>query len=273
MPSYRPVNSVTRALSLLEIMNRQQFSSLTHLHQLSGIPKPTIIRLLETLAAAGYVVKDASNKGYRITSAVNALSVGFHGAPLVVEAGRPWAQELTRQLKWPAAIAVLDENAMLVSYTTSAESPISPYHGILYRRLGILTRALGRAYLAYCPEDEREIILRMLRKKSHPDSNVRLRREAIDAWIAHIRRHGFAERDPQFELGQTSSVAVPIFDARGDRVLGSLGLTFYRSAVTRTRMVQVYVPAMKIAAQGISQSILALQNREQAGEAADTAAA
>jgi IclR family mhp operon transcriptional activator len=262
MTSYHQVNSVKRALALIEIMNRQQYSSIGHLHTVSGIPKPTIIRLLETLSACGYVTKDTSNKGYRITSAVNALSFGYHGAPVVAEAGRPWAQKLTQLYRWPTAIATLSENEMLVSYTTSADSPVSPYHSIQYKKVGVTTHALGRAYFAFCPDDEREILLRVQHEKAGSGAPSQEEREAMDALVAEIREQGFAERDPGVEAAQTSSIAVPIPDLCSDRVLGSLALTYYRSAVTKATIVQVYVPAMKLAAKGIAKSVKALQERQ-----------
>lgn len=262
MSSYRQVNSVKRALVLIEIMNRQQFSSIGLLHNESGIPKPTIIRLLETLSECGYVTKDSSNKGYRINSAVTALSYGFHGAPLIAEAGRPWAQKLTQLYRWPAAIAIHSQNEMLISYTSSAESPVSPYHGIQYNKVGVLTHALGRAYFAFCPEDEREMVLRIQCSKTGVDISNQRDREMIDTLVEEIRLQGYAERDPTVEEAQTSSIAVPIFDLCSDRILGSLALTYYRAAVTKANVVQIYAPAMKLAAQGISKSVMALQERQ-----------
>src|SRR5690606_16529409 len=133
---YEPVTSVMRSLELLEALNRQRYTTIEQLYRQTGLPKSTIVRLLETLIAAGYAVRDVSGKGYQVTSQVNALSCGFHGAPQVVEAGRAWAQELTRMFNWPAAIAVLDRNAVQVCYTTSGESPVAPYHALIYKRLG-----------------------------------------------------------------------------------------------------------------------------------------
>src|SRR5690606_33043791 len=130
MTSYDPVTSVMRSLDLLEVLNRQRYTTVQQLYRQTRLPKPTIVRLLETLIAAGYVSRDTSEKGYQVTSQVNALSCGFHGAPQVIEAGRAWAQELTRMFNWPAALAVLDRNAMQVCYTTSAESPVAPYHAL-----------------------------------------------------------------------------------------------------------------------------------------------
>ncbi|TCT03590.1 DNA-binding transcriptional regulator [Aquabacter spiritensis] len=261
MTSYRQVNSVIRAFGLLEIMNRQKFTSVDVLHKMSGLPKSTIVRLLETLAGAGYVVKDAAGKGYRVTSAVNALSCGYHGAPLVVEAARPWAQTLTVQLRWPVAIAVLDENAALVAYTTCADSPMSPYQGILHHRLGLLSKALGRAYLAFCPLKERRLILDILARAPHPDSHIDSSEGEVESMLDAVARQGFAARGPSGERTPSSSLAVPIFELGSPRVLGTIGITYYSSAVRWEQAVERYVPLLQSAAKGIGQSVAVLQHR------------
>ncbi len=52
------VQSVTRAFELLEELNRHRVASLHALHHATGLPKPTVVRLLKTLCAMGFVVND-----------------------------------------------------------------------------------------------------------------------------------------------------------------------------------------------------------------------
>ena len=70
MPSFPPVQSVQRALALLIELNRQRVTSVGELHQRTGLPKPTIVRLLETLIAR--VSRRATSRlgGYQVTSQV-----------------------------------------------------------------------------------------------------------------------------------------------------------------------------------------------------------
>src|SRR6188768_3776118 len=105
-----PVRSVDRAFRLLEALNRRPTSSIFELHHETRIPKPTIVRLLRSMIHAGYVVGDGRQGGYQVAARVQSLSSGFHGDALVVEAGRAWAVALTRRLKWPLAIALLDHD-------------------------------------------------------------------------------------------------------------------------------------------------------------------
>ena len=68
-----PVESVRRAFHLLHELNRQRVSSVRQLHQATGLPKPTIVRLLDTLIGLGYVVNDRRQGGYQVTSLVRSL--------------------------------------------------------------------------------------------------------------------------------------------------------------------------------------------------------
>jgi len=141
MPSFPPVQSVQRALRLLAELNRQRVTSVAELHRRTGLPKPTIVRLLETLQAEGFIANDRRLGGYQVTSQVASLSNGFHGAPLIVEAARPWALELTRRVKWPVAVGVLEADAIVVRYSTIPDSPISPFHATINMRLSLVARS------------------------------------------------------------------------------------------------------------------------------------
>jgi hypothetical protein len=140
--------------TVLQAMNRQPVSSVDHLHQSTGLPKPTLVRLLRTMVRAGYLTNDPRQAGYQLTSLVTSLSCGYHGDPLVVEASRAWAIKLTRQLKWPISIAVFDNDSVTVRFSTVPDSPMSPFHATINMRLSLFTRALGRAYLAFCTDEQ-----------------------------------------------------------------------------------------------------------------------
>lgn len=258
MTSYEPVSSVLRSLDILKVLNRQSVTSVGQLHQQTGLPKPTIVRLLETLIAAKYVHRDENGCGYRVTSTVSELSCGFHGAPLAVEAGRPWLHKLTDKLKWPAAIAVPDGNAVIVHDTTCGDSPMSPYHANIHKRLGLISMPLGRAYLAFCAPDEQRMTMRLLETTEHPDSELMNAPGLIEQMLEISRKEKFAERVGGEANYASSGVAVPIYDEAFDKVLATIGVTYYTSAVRRKEVVHNYVPHLQAAASGIRETIIRL---------------
>src|SRR6266704_2390915 len=163
------VEAASRTLLLLEELNRHRVTSIDRLHKATGLPKSTVVRLMKSLCAMGYAANDRRQGGYAVASRVKSLSNGFHGDPLVVEAARPWALAFTAQYHWPIAIAVLDGTSVVVRFSTIPDSPVSPFHGTINMRLSLLRRALGRAYLAFCPADERSMLLDLLTRSREPE--------------------------------------------------------------------------------------------------------
>lgn len=251
------VQSVERAFALLAELNRQRISTIANLHETLKLPKPTIVRLLKTLAGLGYVNNDKRQGGYLVTSAVQGLSSGYHGDPLVVEAGRPWAVEFTRRHRWPIAIAVLDFDAVIVRCSTITDSPISPFHATINKRLPMLTRALGRAYISFCPPDERDMLLATLAASGHPENAMARTLPEAMRIIEATRAAGYAIRAMNVEPRSSSTVAVPIRSS--GKVLATIGMTYFRSAVPLQEIARTYAPLLQECARNIEASLAALQ--------------
>lgn len=226
--SYPPVESVRRALEILRVVNRLRIASVGEIHLATHLPKPTIVRMLETLITDGYVARDNMYGGYRVTCRVQELNAGYHGISMVIEASRALAIDLTRRLKWPIGIGVVDGDALSIQFWTGAISPWAHRNTVLGLRPTFLSSAMGRAYLAFCPEDERERILDKLR--ADPALHLTADRETeFRGLLARLRANGYAIRDPRTEPKETVTLAMPL--CLGERVVASISIGFYRSAV------------------------------------------
>jgi IclR family mhp operon transcriptional activator len=203
--------------------------------------------MLQTLIAAGYVKQHENVRGYVVTSAIRHLSSGFHGAPMVIEAARPLADKLTRDIVWPCAICTLDLDSVVINYSTSPESPIAPFHTSLGMRLSLGGRALGRAYVCFCPPNEQRILRNAMRVSDNPENS-----EMDDATFANIlataRANGFAERNMTVTPQSSGTIAVPI--RLGKRVLATFGVTYFKSALKQRQSREAVIKAVfKTAAQ------------------------
>jgi len=251
------VEAAARTLVLLEELNRHRVASIQVLHRATGLPKSTVVRLMKSLCAMGYAANDRRQGGYTVASRVKSLSNGFHGDPLVVEAARPWALAFTAQYHWPVAIAVLDGASVVVRFSTIPDSPVSPFHGTINMRLSLLRRALRRAYLAFCPADERGMLLDMLSRSTDPEDRIAVDRRRTQALLAVIRKQGYAERDPMVEPRSSGTIAVPII-GKG-KVLATVGMTYFMSALDRRDLAQRYAPLIQTLADNISSSVASLR--------------
>ncbi len=157
---------------------------------------------------------------------------------------------------------MLDRDAVRVRFSTIPDSPISPFHATVNLRLCLLTRALGRAYLAFCPANERELILGILETSSDPEDAAVKDRPSVLTMLGQIRAAGYAERSRLVEPKSSSTFAVPIM--RDKAVLATLGMTYFTSAVPKAKAIARYVPLLKEAAKNIQKSVGALERRAEA---------
>lgn len=246
------IRSIERVLEVLVELNRQPFSTIAGLHAATGLPKPTLVRILRTLEEQGYVDNDPRLGGYQVTAQVASLSGGFHKDPMVVEAGRPWAVALTRNHQWPISIALYDRDSVAVRFSTIPDSAISPFHRTVNMRLPILTRGLGLAYFAFAPKEEQQLILSILRESDDPENKLARSPDILNRLVGEIRLQGFATRAANVEPRNSNTIAVPIFNTE-ERVAASLGLTYFRSAFPTIELATAkYVPLLRQASREIT---------------------
>ena len=232
--SYQPLKTVEKTLRVLEELNRFPIRRISDLKSATGIPMPTLVRILETLCHAGYIQKISRWSGYCLTYRVMSLSSGFHGLPEIFAPARQAADELTRQLKWPAAICTFDVDAMVVRYSTIPASPLSHKHSTLNRRLDLLTRAHGRAWLAYCEKQERIRAWEMIIQSGLHAGPVAKLEAKMQPILKEVRREGVAARQRDVEP-ETCTLAAPIIV--NGKLIGTLGVTYFTRVVVRPSQI------------------------------------
>ncbi len=248
------IRSIERAMQVLQEMNLQPYSTIAHLHARTGLPKATLVRILKTLEDLGYVENDQRLGGYQVSALVGSLSSGFHKEPMVVEAGRPWAVAVTRKHQWPVSIALLDQDAVVVRFSTVPDSSMSPFHKTVNMRLPLLTRGMGLAYLAFAPKEEFDLIVEMLRRSEDPEDSLARHLDKLNRLIQQVRRQGYASRARHVEPKNSNTIAVPIMNEVG-RVVASFGLTYFTAAFTEAEACERYVPVLRSTSAEITQDL------------------
>jgi len=154
--SYPPVEAACRVLDVLRKVNELRIATVNGIHDATGIPRSTVVRMLETLMALGYVARDNMCGGYRVTHHVQDLSAGYDCVSRVIEIARPFAIDLTRRINWPIGLGVPDGDAIAIQFWTGTISPWAHTNTVLGLRPDFYHSAMGRAYMAFCGEEERE---------------------------------------------------------------------------------------------------------------------
>ncbi len=240
--SYPPVEAVLRALAVLRAVNKLRIATINAIHAETGITRPTIVRMLETLMFEGYVVRDNMCGGYRVTCRAEDLNSGYTGISRVIEVARPLAIELTRRIKWPIGLGVIDGDAISIQFWTGAISPWAHTNTVLGLRPDLLTSAMGRAYLAFCPQPQFERYMLQFRadpaRQFDEPEEQRFRR-----LVNRIRADGYATRDPRTKPHRTTTMAMPICE-RG-QVQALISISFFRTAVTRAMIAEQIIAPLR----------------------------
>lgn len=239
--SYENLNLVERVLDVLECANRFPVISVKRISEECAIPPASVVRILETLCAKGYMTKVSRRGGYLLTSRVKALGAGYYGSNMLVETMRGHADELTRRYLWPFSIATLDRDEMVVRYSSIPLSPLAHKSATLHRRLCIFSRAHGIAYAAFCSWRERNHLVKAAIATKSPELSAVQNAAQWRQLLRQTRSQGFAIRNSHVDP-TTRSIAVPVMDGPG-RVMATIGMTYFPSAVHEGQL-KTYVDAL-----------------------------
>ncbi len=241
------IEPVRRSFAVLEALSRRRSSTVSLLTGETGLPRPTVVRLLQTLIALGYATRLSRQQGYRLTDRVLGLSESIRFVDHLVDAAIPHMSRFTAEHGWPLYLATLSYGAIVIRHSTAPESPMAFEGAGLNARRPVLISALGRAWLAFCSDEERRNILRDIGGLS------RRQEEALDELLARVRREGVAFTQPPRPT-RLHGMAVPVRQQgrQGGRVIASLSMRFPRSAMTEEEVARRFGRRLQALARAIA---------------------
>ncbi|HEY2793589.1 MAG TPA: IclR family transcriptional regulator [Micromonosporaceae bacterium] len=200
------VQSVERAFDLLELLTDAGGSQgLTQLSEASGLPLPTIHRLMATLTQAGYVRRESSR---RYTLGPRLVRIGEAASRVFGTWATPSLRHLVDLSGESANLAMLDGDGIV--YVAQAPSP----HAMRMftepgRRVMAHCTGVGKAILAQMPADD---VRTLLERTGMPALTPRTITDpgSLIAQLAEVRDRGYAVDDGEQEVGvRCVAMAVP----------------------------------------------------------------
>jgi IclR family mhp operon transcriptional activator len=210
------------------------------------------VRLLRTLEAKGLVKQSSGYGAYRLLSSVKALASGFRHDPEIIEASDPIMIDFTRREGWPLTLALFDGDAMVIRASTIPHASFSLLQSTMNMRLSMVSRGLGRAYLAHASPGEQKTIIDVVRQAGRLDDILVHDEAALAQMIWKVRKDGYAMRDPVVDA-RSATLGVPV--RWNDRVVASLGLTWITKAMPLEQAIDKFAPRLKEIAAAISRKL------------------
>ncbi len=247
--SVTSIRSLERGLRVLQAVNHRNGLKPSDIAELTGIPRPSVYRLLETLEEMELIARDNSTNNWRPALHCKSLSSGFRDEDWVCRIAVPKMIGLGRRILWPLDIVTLRNYKMEIRESTHSISPYSVNHGMVGRQIPILETAGGRTLLAFLPEDERNRILDVLGEMTGTARPFVLRDGSLDAILDRVREQGVGFRSHDF-VDETQSISAPIwFDGQ---VFACLTIIWPSAAMRFDRAVSLYKDELLETAEAIS---------------------
>ncbi|MBB5851830.1 IclR family transcriptional regulator [Amycolatopsis umgeniensis] len=200
------VQSLQRAFELLEhLADTGGEASLSELATLSGLPMPTIHRLIRTLVDLGYV-RQNTNRRYALGARL--IRLGENASMQFGSWARPLLAELVDEVGETANLAVLERDEVVYVAQVPSKHSMRMFTEV-GRRLLPHGTGVGKAMLAHLPSED---VLALLSRTGMPSytEHTFTEQDALLRELAKIAQQGYALDEAEQELGvRCVAVAVP----------------------------------------------------------------
>jgi IclR family acetate operon transcriptional repressor len=200
------VQSIERAFGLLETMaDHGGVMGLSNLAAASGLPLPTIHRLVRTLVDLGYLRQEPSRQyvlGPRL------IRLGESSSKTLSIWARPHLERLVDELGESANLAMLDGDQIVYVAQAQSHRSMRMFTEVGRRVLPHCT-AVGKAIMADMPAEQVREILQRTGMPRHTDTTITDPDDFAKA-LVWAEEHGYAMDDGEQETGvRCVAVAVP----------------------------------------------------------------
>jgi DNA-binding IclR family transcriptional regulator len=230
-PRRDSVQSLDRALDLLEALATGGEFGVTELANRTGLVPSTVHRLLATLAKRGYVAQSAESGRYRLGYKVAEIGAGFgEGLARLRAVAHPHLESISRETGETVNLVVLDGDRVVYVDQVEGTRRVRMFTAVGTAALAHTTGA-GKAILAFGPPEAlielyggREPLARLT-----PATLVTI--AALGDDFARIRARGYALDEEEHEIG-VGCIATPVLDD-GGRPLAAISVSGPSTRVLR----------------------------------------
>jgi IclR family transcriptional regulator, pca regulon regulatory protein len=244
-PSF--MTSLARGLAVVRAFSdRRRSLTIAQISHKTGIPRAAVRRCLYTLKQLGYADSEANN----FTLKPKILTLGYSylsSTPLAVSA-QPYMDQISRTLNESCSLAVLDGNNVLY-VSRSSTSRIMSVALNVGSRLPAYCTSLGRAMLAYLPDDALRAYFNSVELKAYTERTV-VSQKRLEEILFETREAGFTIVEEELEVG-LRSIAVPVRGASGT-VVAALNIGAQATRVTSRQMKEAFLPVLLKGSQELS---------------------
>jgi len=231
-------------LGLFDAENREW--TLDEIAERAGLPRMTAYRMIRTMEAARYLIRDSVTNRYHLGPALLAATYLSEGYAELVDIAKPYLRELTEKTGESATLAVEVDGVAVSVDLVDTPRPFRREVAV-GRIIGDTANANGKVFAAFKTGSERAAIL----AQPHPQitPNTITDPEALALELDGVAREGVAFDIEERNVG-TCAVAAPVRDQLG-KVIAGLSLVVPTGRFGPAERPR-YAEAVKAAADSLS---------------------
>lgn len=239
----------TKGLAVIEALSGcAKPCGVTQLATQLRLTKSNVHRLLQTLAAHGYVRNVGDTGNYELTLKLWELGSKVRSRLGITEIGGPFLKLLGDQTSEAVHLSVLSGAEVIYIDKVESPQPVRAY-SMIGGRAPAYCVATGKAMLAFCsPKQLDEMKIQLTRHSVNTISS----RARLDKELQRIREQGYSINRGEWRE-DVSGVAAPIFD-QTESVVAAIGISGPSTRLKLT-VLKRYAPFVTKAAQRISKQL------------------
>ena len=239
------VQSVDRALSILEALARAGEAGVTELAGSLGVHKSTAFRLVATLESHGLVEQVDGRGKYRLGVGLLRLAGATTARLDVVQEARPISRKLAADTGETVNVAVLADRSALYLDQVAGSSALQS-HNWVGQHIPLHATANGKVLIVDLDEKQ---LTDLLGKLPQYTERTVTSIKALSQELSEVREQGYAVAVDELELG-LAAVAAPVHNAHGD-VIASMSVSGPTFRMPQKRIDEI-VPVLVEAAAEVS---------------------
>ncbi|MEK8174612.1 IclR family transcriptional regulator [Streptomyces sp. M19] len=204
------MQSVDRAVSILQVLARQGPSGVTEVAEALGIHKSTAFRLLATLESRGLVEQDTERGRYCIGYAMVELAAGASKASDLAVLSHPVCQELAAAVGDTVNVAIRDGDDVISVDQAMGRSIMSM--DWVGKHSPMHATSAGKLFMAHMTPDEVAEVFAKRPEKYTPHTIVDPALLAVE--LEKVRERGYAVDNEEHEIGLVA-IAAPVRSLNG----------------------------------------------------------
>jgi DNA-binding IclR family transcriptional regulator len=239
------VQSVDRALTILEILARSGECGVTEIAAALAVHKSTAFRLVTTLEQHGLVEQVEGRGKYRLGVGLLRLAGATSARLDVVQEARPLCKQLAASSGETVNLATLSGNSALYLDQVAGSSALQS-HNWVGQHIPLHATSNGKVLMAWLSDAELSDLLGRLPAFT---GQTITSKAALRKQLVQVREDGYAVAADELEIGLTA-IAAPVRNAHGD-VICSMSLSGPTFRLSDERVTDV-TPLLLEAAEELS---------------------